>query len=784
MKRWLGWIFVVGILFSGCSYTPPPPVKVTSTSENQVNYLQEVKPILDRRCVTCHSCYNSPCQLKLSSFEGLDRGASKITVYDSTRLRAQDPTRLFIDAQSTDAWRQKSFYSMTDNSAPEGFNNSIMMHMLHTKTTHPAITGEYKPETETLVCPRDQEEMGKYLDVKEHRGMPYGFPAITDNEYAIMMQWLDQGAHGPSEAEQHYLITPSSDAALQIAAWEAVLNDPDPKHQVTARYLYEHLFLAHIYFDPTKREFFELVRSRTPSPQPIDVIATPRPYENPGKGPVYYRFQKIHSTIVYKTHILFDMGPAKRERITRLFLDTPWFGTPYLIDYSHASNVFLTYAQIPPQVRYQFLLDHSEYFVRTFIRGPVCKGQVALNAIQDHFWVLFQDPDFDLSVQRPDFLITQAYNLATPDEMGSDTHLIKTLTDQYIDRYNAYFSAKQKLYDDAYPNGLGYDAIWHGDQPEDAPMLTIYRHFDSATVMRGAVGELPRTGWVIDYPQFERLYYALVAGFDVFGNLAHMTNVRRYMDYLRMEGELNLISYMPKSEQLSIYQSWYIGDNAVEDLTEVPWKRGTQIAFKTNHPKQELFEAMVNDYFLPNADISFDLINYFPDTAEIPPLPKNYNGVSDYIQGLQALTAPGTRLIEYFNNSSTNVAFVRIKRAQQADIFMTILVNRWHNNVNTLFSEASTLDPTKDTLDFHFRTVGAYPNVLMVVDEKELPAFFDMLANFQPNSHYFDLIHHFAISRSNPNFWETYDWFQTRFMEDEPMAAGLYDLNRYYPKPW
>jgi hypothetical protein len=39
-------------------------------------YLKEIKPILDARCVVCHSCYTSPCQLKLSSYECLDRGAT------------------------------------------------------------------------------------------------------------------------------------------------------------------------------------------------------------------------------------------------------------------------------------------------------------------------------------------------------------------------------------------------------------------------------------------------------------------------------------------------------------------------------------------------------------------------------------------------------------------------------------------------------------------------------------------------------------------------------------
>ena len=35
-----------------------------------------------------------------------------------------------------------------------------------------------------------------------------------------------------------------------------------------------------------------------------------------------------------------------------------------------------------------------------------------------------------------------------------------------------------------------------------------------AAVHRGALGGLPRTLWLIDYSQFERIYYALVAGFE------------------------------------------------------------------------------------------------------------------------------------------------------------------------------------------------------------------------------------------------------------------------------
>jgi len=47
-----------------------------------------------------------------------------------------------------------------------------------------------------------------------------------------------------------------------------------------------------------------------------------------------------------------------------------------------------------------------------------------------------------------------------------------------------------------------------------------------------------------------------------------------------------------------------------------------------------------------------------------------------------------------------------------------------------------------------------------------------------------DKVKHYAISRSDEKFWDYYDWFQERFEKDDPMNVGLYDLNRYYRKPW
>ena len=97
-----------------------------------ISYSKDVKPILDSRCVSCHSCYDSPCQLKLNSVEGLTRGASKNPVYDHQRIKAVEPSRLFIDETSTEGWRKKEFFPVLNEQtqSPENaINNLSLIHI-------------------------------------------------------------------------------------------------------------------------------------------------------------------------------------------------------------------------------------------------------------------------------------------------------------------------------------------------------------------------------------------------------------------------------------------------------------------------------------------------------------------------------------------------------------------------------------------------------------------------------------------------------------------------------
>ena len=787
--RFLLYLTLFIIFFTGCSYAPPAPIAVEKSSE-KIDYMRDIKPILDRRCVTCHSCYNAPCQAKFSSFEGLERGGSKKKVYLAERLFSQEPTRLFIDAKTTQQWRKKNFFSLTEDTAVEGFNNSIMGHMLYDKKKNPEVIGEYAPEYDELLCPKTLEEMSEYLDDKENHGMPYGFPALDEKEYKLIMSWLVEGAYGPSQADEKKLKTPSEKAQLQIDKWEKFLNKPDAKHKLTSRYLYEHYFLAHINFEEDPKEFYRLVRSSTPPGHKINELNSLRPYDDPKVKKFYYRFLKIHSTLVHKTHMTVIFDKEELSYINKLFIKSKWLEAPNFMDYEvkKSANPFVLYAQIPPKIRYKFLLDKNEYFVRTFIRGPVCKGQIALGVIHDHFWVMFQDPESDIGVMRPGFLIEQADNLATPIEVGSDKKIYQVFSDAYRKKYKHYYNAKLKEMEGLMPSGMHMNMIWKGSKASDSPALSVYRHFDSASVHKGLIGGLPKTMWVIDYAHFERIYYSLVAGFDVFGNVSHQTNIRRYMDFLRLEGEVNFLTFLPKNKRQGIFSSWYIGDKIAKDVQtdtrNLVEKISTQIVFKSKDPKQEFIESLVQNHFLKKTNIHFDENNYFTMGEEIPSLPSKYEDKVDFKQAVRALSRPGSGFVKHIVDNGVNLAFIRIHEKNGREKVLSLVVNRWHDNVNSLFSEEDRRDPNKDHLDILEGTVGSYPNLFFDLNKEEVPDFFDMLMNFDNSELYRNKIKKYGVSRSDENFWGYYDWFQEQFIKNDPMNAGLYDLNRYYRQAW
>ena len=214
----------------------------------------------------CHGCYDAPCQLNLSASEGIERGANKDLVYNPGRLLAVEPTRLFVDAHSPTEWRKKQFYPVLNERVQTKEANlevSLLAKMLQLKQQHPLPTVSPLPSSFDFSLDRAQycptmEEFDTFANKKPLWGMPYGLPGLTEPEHATLMTWLEEGAAYAAPSPL------GAGARSHISQWETFLNGETPKEQLMSRYLYEHLFLANLYFDDlAPRLFFRLVRSTT-----------------------------------------------------------------------------------------------------------------------------------------------------------------------------------------------------------------------------------------------------------------------------------------------------------------------------------------------------------------------------------------------------------------------------------------------------------------------------------------------------------------------------------------
>lgn len=727
---------------------------------------ERIQAVLNNRCVVCHGCYDGPCQLKLSSPDGWARGASKERVYESSRLEDAPLTRLGIDATTVEGWREKGFFSVT------GTENgpSIMEQLLEAGRRNPFEPAAPLPDSisldvnRTLACPAPGE-ISAYLESHPHGGMPYAIAGLPDPDYEALLAWARAGA--PAGEAAPPLPTQIQQQVLEV---EDFFNRPDIKSQLSSRYIYEHLFLGHLHLEGDEPgRFFRLIRSRTASGTPPEEIATRRPFDAPGDA-LFYRLIPINGTILHKEHNVYEIGPERLARYQELFSDANWSASslpPYSED--AGGNPLSTFKDIPVRSRYQFLLDDALFFVRSFIRGPVCYGQVAVNVIQDRFWVSFLDPNADLSVTDPQYLEDAMSILELPVAKSDGT--ITERLESYIDlgpiKYQDY---RQERYAEAaqQTGGLTYADIWDGDGVNTGARLTIFRNFSSASVVRGFVGAIPDTAWVIDYPLFERIYYNLVAGFDVFGNVEHQLTTRLYMDSLRREGERMFLSFMPPDRREPLHDGWYRGVlvNLVDRWKEAPLDTTTPtgVSFQTSDPKSEFLTHLLEQP--PRLWPVTDPLNRCSgDTCAAPGTP------AGQLRALSQTPAPFARYMP-------DIAVLVVDTAGGPEIF-TLVHDMAHSNVAFVFNEDLRREPEKDGLTVVADQFGSYPNFIFKVDEAELPAFVASVEAVRNQRTLQSLVDKFGIRRTHPDFWTVFDGVQAAMNAQNSLEAGLLDLNRY-----
>ena len=743
-------------------YDRPSPAQI------DLDYWSDVKPVLDNRCVVCHGCYDAPCQANLASHQGVTRGAHKEKVYDAARLFATEPTRMFFDAQSNAGWRRKDFYPTLNERAatPEADREgSVMYRLLRLKRARPLPEGAVLPHDRfdfsldrKQQCP-SIEEMDRFEQKYPEWGMPFGLPGLSDREYSTLTRWIEAGA--PYRDPD-----PLSGAHQQrIAEWERFLNGDGLKTRLMSRYVYEHWFIGSLYFDDLPgQEYFQLVRSKTPPGRPIEVIATPRPFDHPGVERAYYRLRRTLETSLAKTHMPYALNAARMARIKAWFLDAPYEVTA-LPSYAPeaASNPFVTFQQVPVDARYRFMLDEAQFTLMGFIKGPVCRGQTALNVITDHFWVIFGVPDLKNAEQDAGFLAQEAKNLRLPAEHGSTTGALRWL--EYARLEADFLKAKSRLFDERFGAGnpMVLKMLWDGDRKNPNAALTVFRHFDSASVVQGLIGDRPQTVMLIGYPLLERIHYLLVAGYDVYGNYGHQVDTRLYFDFMRAEGEMNFLGMLPRAARQPVRDHWYRG--AKEHIkqfqdTDAYYSRETGIEYNTQDPLTELY-AMLKTYVAPVSSPRYAIASSGLTGAPL--------------RSLTELSGIRGRAISHLPEAS----FLTVRDAAGRDYHFTLLSNSAHSNVGELLGDSKRRLPDEDDLTLVNGFIGAYPNAFFLVNAADLPAFVDAVSRLASEADFRDLLSRYGIRRTDERFWAHSDALTNAYRRWAPKEAGLFDYNRF-----
>ena len=437
-----------------------------------------------------------------------------------------------------------------------------------------------------------------------------------------------------------------------------------------------------------------------------------------------------------------------------------------------------------PISRYQFLLDDAEYEVNTFIKGPVCNGSIAVNSIQAQFLVFFLRPDADNMVTSAEFARQAQDMLILPGVWGSDVPPIDDVSffGRLIEHREAFRKFRAENARILRPAGYTLDDIWNGDGHNPNALLTIFRHFDTAVVTQGAVGDLSKTLFVLDYSLLERLVYNLVVNYDVFGNIGHQSLTRLYMDLIRMEAEELFLAFLPPSQRAILRNSWYQGG----PFTEIKLRylfplinnsAPTGVVYRSGaNAKAEFVEQLMKN-LPPQARGRADALNWktlrlFQDQGTVSRLTAEEKALRR-IASIKAVAA--TPFARFF----PDLAVMLIRGQDGRARVYSLVHNREHTNISWILGESERLAPHEDTLTVRAGVLGAYPNLFLVVPEDKIDVFANAVLNLKTVADYERLIDSFGIQRSKENFWSVFDEINSIHIANNPVQSGALDLTRY-----
>jgi hypothetical protein len=759
---------------------------VSAPSNYTPDYVQDVQPIFNRRCIACHGCLGSPCNVKLDSFRGLERGGFGLNAYSS---HIDNYPRTDMDAAHGIAeWRKKGFYPIVarEDSRAKNLDQSLLYLMVKQGRNHnvrgfsrAALNG-LRPQRYVSTCPSTPDVLRGELEKHPAIGMPFGLPALSRDDFETLTAWVAAGSPGPTEAMRQ--------AAGQIAnpeavvAWEAFFNAGDKHAQLVSRYIFEHVFLATIVLEESPGDQFRLVRSSTPPAHvvenkkgrervqvpPVEVIGTGLPYDNPytyaNVDHFWYRLEKLNEPAVQKNHFLWKLSLEDIERMTRLFaLDTGdgWDAKGDLNPPWGSDNAMQVFAAIPARARSRFLLENSEVIVGGITYGPVCNGQTATYAVKDQFWVFFLDPDHDPSVLEPRLGLESWETFMDRSVFGNANYL------------EAFAATKEKLF----PDGWSLDAIWEGDGDNRNAWLTVLRHETNVSVVKGAQGGVPRSLWLISYAGFERMYYDTVAGFAYWEGDGLKLETLLFFNFLRQAFEDNFLALLPPEDREAIRHEWTQGIGSI-GLVAVPFAgedQPTRVKLESDDSLMALIDR-IEQYLGPEISGLPDKLN--PARKPEVKLASPLSSFEDWEAAISTLTATeGLPFVPYL----PSVIVLRLTHGDEHRIY-SLIANRVFASQYTLVFQDGEALPEKDSMSVYPTLVNGFPNLFVDLDLHQAPGFLTDLSAVTTESDWTRFKARYGILRNSEAFWPFYDWLNDWNFRTRGDLAGWLDLT-YYDTP-
>lgn len=753
------------------------------TTESQDPFLSQIKPIIDKRCVTCHACREAECRLKMTSPEGIIRGGSKQIIHGGGLLPVKR-TKLFHDAHGEDEWRRKGFYSVMktplkierelrwENSEVDalGRNSLFTAAIVNSFQDGPYQEAIAKKEligTDEQMCGSGQRNLELVP------GMPYKMQQLSGDEFGTLYNWAIKGADADFPTAELLLTLTTPKNPELIKKWEDFFNTNTNKAKWTSRFLYEHLFLARFYFKESPGEFYELVRSSTPYPQAVKVSPTLKAYQKPKHKKWYYRMMKVHSTIVDKNHFVYEVNDETLSELKNMFWNEDWGKGNNNVSFNFKkSNPLVAFKHMSAKSRYTWMLKNAHLLLDISARSQNCRNEGAAAPYWDNMLHVFVKPESDPTVVfGKEFYDKAGKHLPIPNVTGGKISPF----DNFNDEQRKYAKVKKVYAKKLHPKGLSLNDVWTGEEgkKDENAIITVLRHFWTASAHKGHWGSDSRSLLLLDFANFERYFYLCNVATEVSEAMLFQSRVVTYLFDVKKEAENNLLSLVPNNIRKEARKSLVEGLNSnyefVNDFS-LPYNQD-------NGLKNSESLTSYNDYIraILEQRFSSEVLGVMSTVHEAGV--RSENSEKTKLQNLRKIK--GT-----FATQMPNISYLRVEAADGQNRFYSLAPNRYYKTRNQLsFTdknyEKSQRSPERDVLDVFPGIHFTFPEKIYLVKEANLDQFLTDLQRVQTRREFLRFNDKYGLDQMATNFWEIIDEVNQTFIGNNPIDGGILDLHRY-----